>query len=100
MHLDIEDLAITPVNEAKMSSHAVSVEEVFDVVGSPDREDFRNPSTTPGVAPYVVVGPTRGGRILTVPVDETDTPGLFYPRTAYDSGSRQLAMYRRRRGRG
>lgn len=97
--LFLDDLLIDEVNEAKMAGHGVGVTEAMEVIVDVARyEVFRNPADSRAGAPYVVVGPTRSERLLTMPIDETPVDGLWRPRTAYDSGKQQtVAYYGRRR---
>jgi hypothetical protein len=77
-----------------VAAHGVAVTEVLEVVEDVTRYAiFRNPPAKRGGAPYVVVGPTRSGRLLTVPIDETYEDGLWRPRTAYDTGRQQAVAY-------
>jgi hypothetical protein len=95
--LSIDDLLIDEVNEAKMSRNKVTVTEAVEVIAGARYKLFRNPRSADAGAPLIVVGPTAGGRFITMPIDPTYTDGLYRPRTAYDSGKRQLDAYRARR---
>jgi hypothetical protein len=93
----LDELLIDDLNEAKMAEHGVGALEVQEVLISERREVFRNPAhSRRDGAPYVLVGPTRAGRILTIPIDSTPVEGLWRPRTAFSSGKQQLAAYARR----
>ena len=97
--LFLDDLLIDEVNEAKMAAHEVGVMEALEVLDVARYELFQNPARRRGGAPYVIVGPTRAGRLLTMPIDDTPVDGLWRPRTAYDSGKQQAVAYHgRRRG--
>ena len=44
-------------------------------------------------APWILIGPTVKGRLITIPLDETDETGLWRPRTAYDSSNKERRRY-------
>jgi hypothetical protein len=88
--VDIYDLAIDDRNEDEFAAHRVTVREVKQVLDETPRV-FRNGGT--GNAPYVIVGPTYGGRLLTIPIDPTPVPTTWRPRTAYDASPRDRARY-------
>ena len=54
---------------------------------------FRNPSRNG--APWVLIGPTHSGRMITLPIDATDEPEIWRPRTGYPSSAREKARYER-----
>lgn len=74
---------------AKMAEHSVTIREVFEVLeGSP--KGFRNHSEG---APWVLIGTTLSGRMITLPIDPSDEPGMWRPRTGYDSSNKELRRY-------
>jgi hypothetical protein len=88
--LDVNELVFDDDNEAKFAVHNVTVSEVQQVLDSRPRF-FRNSGQRR--ASHVMVGPTFGGRLLTVPVEEWGT-GLWRPVTAFDATPGQAARYR------
>ncbi len=95
--LYIEDLLIDELNEAKMSSHGVTVTEVLSVLDLDDYEVFANPSPDPDSSRWVIVGPSIVRDFVTIPIDATPIDGVYRPRTAFTSSRRQVEAYRRRR---
>jgi hypothetical protein len=93
----IDDLLVNDTNEAKMAAHGVGVTEALEVLEVDRYEVFHNRAAAEGGAPYVIVGQTRSGRLLTIPVDPTPLDGLWRPRSAYDSGRQQALAYGRHR---
>jgi hypothetical protein len=77
-------------NTAKLRGHRVSIREALEVLWNSPRA-FGNQS--PGGAPYVVIGPTDSGRMITLPIDATDEPEIWRPRTGYTSSARETERY-------
>jgi hypothetical protein len=91
MPLDVADLAFDDDNEAEFTAHRVTVAEVLQVLdGSP--RFYRNASGRR--ASHVMVGPTAGGRILVVPIEEWGGDGIWRPVTAFRASASQIARYR------
>lgn len=90
--VSVYDLQIDVHNEAEMARHGVTPIEVLQVLDD-DPRYFRNKKGHE--APYVMVGRTYGGRILTVPLAPTPVDGMWRPATAFDAGPHELARYRR-----
>lgn len=89
-------LLFTETTVQKLAAHAITSEEVRQVSDG-DRIVIRNPR--PRVAGSVLmIGPTHGGRILTVVLtpDTTDR-GAWHVRTAWDASAAQVSRYRRDR---
>lgn len=89
--IDVEGLVFDDENEAKFARHNVSsyeVQEVFE--GTP--EYFEN--LVGRRAPYVMLGTTRVGRLLLVPVEEWGSGDLWRPVTAYEPRPAQAARFR------
>jgi len=64
--------------------------------GDGDRVVIANPRPRVGVS--VLIGPTHGGRILTVVLNpERADPGAWHVRTAWEASRAQIARYRRDR---
>jgi hypothetical protein len=85
----VEQLLFDVRNLAKLAAHAVKMREAFEVVdGEP--KAFRNHSHG---ALWILVGPTKTGRYLTLPLDPTEVDGVWRPRTGYDSSAKELRRY-------
>lgn len=94
-HLHLDDALATHLEERGISGkHIVSFAEIQGVYqGAP--EYFAN---SPGRrAPAVMVGPTLEGRFLCVPIEPTDTWGVWRPVTAYTANTHHVERYRRHR---
>jgi hypothetical protein len=86
--------------------HNVRLTEIADVLAQGRARFFRNVAAETGTipsqveqveaerrAPLLMVGPTRAGRILCVPIEPTGRFGVWRPITAYDAGERLLRRY-------
>jgi uncharacterized DUF497 family protein len=90
LRIKVEEFAFDERNMTKLRSHRVSIKEVLEVLWNSPKA-FRNRS--PGGAPYVVIGPTHSGRMITLPIDATDEPEIWRPRTGYPSSQRETKRY-------
>jgi hypothetical protein len=86
----VYDLEFDEWNEAEMGAHGVTADEVRQVyeeapVFLPNKKGRR--------APLVMIGPTFGGRMLTVPIGRTAQPRVWRPASAWDSSAGELARY-------
>jgi uncharacterized DUF497 family protein len=81
---------------AKLASHGITPEEVRQV-NDGDRIVIRNPRPrVEGSA--LVIGPTHGGRILTVVLNpEPADAGAWQVRTGWEASSAQISRYYRNR---
>jgi hypothetical protein len=87
--LDVDGFLFDDRNIAKLAEHEVTIREAFEVLeGNP--KGFRNHSEG---APWVLVGATLSGRMITLPIDPSDEPGMWRPRTGYDSSNKELRRY-------
>jgi len=86
----VEGFAFDERNSAKLRLHRVSISEALEVLWNSPKA-FRNPSQEG--APYVVIGPTHSGRMVTLPIDATDDPEIWRPRTGYPSSQRETKRY-------
>jgi hypothetical protein len=87
--LEIDGLYFDQLNMEKMAQYNVTIREALEMIdGSP--KGFRNHSEG---APWILVGATRSGRMLTMPLDPTAEPAIWRPRTAYDSSNKELRRY-------
>ena len=94
MSVYIVDLQIDEGNAAEMARHNVTAEEVQQVLSNAPR--FLRNKGRRG-ATHVMIGPTYGGRLLTVPVAPTSVDGMWRPATAYDSSTGDRTRYVRER---
>jgi len=74
---------------SKMAEHNVTVREAFEVLEG-NTKGFRNHSQG---APWVLIGATLSGRMITLPIDPSEEPGIWRPRTEYDSSNKELRRY-------
>ena len=86
----VDELEIDDYNTAEMARHRVSPRDVRQVLNNAPRF-FRNKKGRS--ATQVMIGPTDGGRMLTVPLTPTSIRGMWRPATAFDAGRADLARY-------
>jgi hypothetical protein len=91
--IDVSSLVFDDENEAKFARHRITAAEVQEVHDKwpryyENREDRR--------ASHVMVGPTRAGRLLVIPIEEWGWPGTWGPVTAFEATPNQAARYRSR----
>ncbi|MBI2908309.1 MAG: hypothetical protein HYX92_11730 [Chloroflexi bacterium] len=80
MVVTIDSIVVDDYNESEMNRHGVSVREVFQVLEG-EFELLRNAGGHE--ATYLMVGKTRGGRWLTIPIAPTPQAGVWRPATAF-----------------
>lgn len=95
MPCKVLELEFDDWNEAEMAKHRVSVREVRQVL---DNEPVFVRNTKAHKAPIIMIGPTYGGRMLTVPLGETAIPGVWRPATGWSADAQECAKYRQARG--
>ena len=88
----VADLQIDEDNEAEMAAHGVTPEEVWQVWTNAPRY-FRNKRGRS--ATHLMIGPTFGGRMLTVPLAPTAQDDVWRPATAYDATTGDRKRYNR-----
>jgi hypothetical protein len=91
MVIDVDYLLFDDRNEAKFGANNVSLFEVQDVFDRYPRFYVNRPGRR---ASHVMLGPTRDGRMLVVPIQD-DGDGVWRPVTAFEPTPRQTARYRR-----
>lgn len=91
MRIWIDALVFDEWNEDECARHHVSAREVREVL---DERPVYVPNKRPHAAGILMIGPTIGGRFLTIPLAEQDIPGLWRPATAWDSSDAERARYR------
>lgn len=95
MPVRIYGLQLDDGNEAECAGHGVTAREVLQVL---DEAPRFFPNKRGHRAPLVMVGPTYGGRFLTVPLAPTDEPTIWRPATAWDASPGERARYDAARG--
>jgi hypothetical protein len=95
MPLRIYDLNIDEHNEAKARAHGVTEAELRQVL---DNQPVFLPNKKGHSAPVIMIGPTFGGRFITVPLSPTAIDGLWRPSTAWPSSEAEHARYTAARG--
>ncbi len=70
----VYDLELDEGNESEMARHGVSADDVRQVLDNAPKM-FENKGGRS--ADLVMVGPTSGGRFLTVPLARTPVPGVW-----------------------
>ncbi|MGH2467282.1 MAG: hypothetical protein ACRDGL_06090 [Candidatus Limnocylindrales bacterium] len=93
MGLDVRDLVFDDDNEAKFATHHISVDEVEQVLDKAPRFFVNRLDRR---ASHVMVGPTLGGRLLVVPLEDWGGDGYWRPVTAFDATAREEQRYSRR----
>ena len=91
----VEALEFDDANEAECARHGVTVREIRQVL---EHEPAFFQNKRPHRAQRIMVGPTYGGRFLTVPLAETPVEGVWRPATAWDSGDGERGRYRSAHG--
>ncbi len=87
--LDVSGLLFDDENLPKLAQHQVTIKEAYQVLWT-EPKGFRNHSEG---APWILIGPTYSGRMITLPIDPTRTPGIWRPRTAYESSAKEMRRY-------
>jgi uncharacterized DUF497 family protein len=88
--IDVAALLFDDENEAKMLAHRVSVDEVQQVR---DKWPRYYTNRAHRRASHVMIGPTRRGRMLVVPIEPCGRR-IWRPVTAFQATPSQAARYR------
>jgi len=88
--LDVRELVFDAVNEAKIADHGATVIDVLDVLDIEPRFFVNRRARR---ASHVMVGPTRSGRVLVVPIEDWGR-GVWRPVTAFEANGSQARRYR------
>ena len=95
--LDMDDALRRHIEErATYGKHRVSFLEIAQVHQSRHKL-FVNSSPT-GRAPLVMVGATRAGRFLCIPIEPTSKRGVWRPITAYEANRHHIERYKENQG--
>lgn len=89
--IDVGGLYFDDENEAKFRLHGVSVDEVQQVFEKWPRFYLNRLERR---ATHVMIGPTRSGRMIVVPIEPWNAEGLWRPVTAFEAAPGQAARYR------
>lgn len=90
MPIEIGDLQFDEGNESEMARHGVAPEEVLQVAMG-DFKAFRNKKGR--AASHVLIGPTLGGRLLSIPIVTTEVEGVWRPVTAWEASDGERTKY-------
>jgi hypothetical protein len=90
LRIRVYDLQIDDWNADEAARHGVSEAEIRQVL---DGEPVFLPNKKGHPAPIVMMGPTYGGRLLTVPLGPTGVDEVWRPATAWDSSHGERARY-------
>ena len=90
MRVNIFELQIDDWNADEAARHHVSEREIRQVL---DNEPILLPNKRGHEAPIIMIGPTFGGRMLTIPLSPTAMDGVWRPATAWDSSAGERARY-------
>jgi hypothetical protein len=88
--VDVLALAFDDRNLAKLAAHGLTMRDALDVL---DEDPRLMLNKSPEGAPYVLIGPTAVGRMVTLPIDPTNEPGVWRPRTGYASSDAEAIRY-------
>ena len=90
MRIRVYDLQVDDWNADEAAAHGVSEAEIRQVL---DEEPIFLPNKKGHSAPVIMIGPTFGGRLLTVPLRPTGVEGVWRPASAWDSSKAEWARY-------
>ena len=90
--IDVAALVFDDENEAKFNRNRVSLTEVQQVFMKWPKYYRNHPGAR---ASHVMVGPTRSGRTLVVPIESVGFDDLWRPVTAFEASPGQLSRYRK-----
>jgi hypothetical protein len=89
--IDVQALVFDDENEAKFAQHRVTAREVQEVF---DKWPKYYVNDSARRASHVMLGPTRKGRMLVVPIEKWDDEGLWRPVPAFEATPGQAGRYR------
>jgi hypothetical protein len=90
VHIRVYDLQIDDGNADEAARHGVREGEIRQVL---DGEPVFLPNKKGHKASIVMIGPTFGGRLLTIPLSPTAMDDVWRPATAWDSSAGERARY-------
>jgi hypothetical protein len=89
--IDVAALVFDDENEAKFKANKVTVDEVQEVWARWPRYYVNRAERR---ATHVMVGPTRRGKTLVVPIERWGSTDLWRPTTAFAANPGQVSRYR------
>jgi len=90
VRIRVYDLQIDDWNADEAARHGVAEAEMRQVL---DGEPVFLRNKKGRQAPAIMIGPTFGGRLLTVPLSPTGVEEVWRPTTAWDSSKDERARY-------
>jgi hypothetical protein len=90
--IDVAALVFDDDNEAKLARHQGSPAEVQQVFGKWPKYYVNKVDAR---ASHVMVGPTRTGRMLVVPIESLGIDDLWRPVTGFEASPSQISRYRK-----
>lgn len=90
MRLDVTELVFDSENEMKLAVRGIGPIDVLEVLDGEPRFFVNRRGRR---ASHVMIGPTLGGRLLVVPIEDWG-PGIWRPITAFDANTWQARRYR------
>jgi hypothetical protein len=94
--LRVYELEIDDWNADEAARHRVREAEIRQVL---DNAPIFKPNKKGHKAPIVMIGPTFGGRFLTIPLSPTRDETVWRPATAWESSDNERMLYQGARGR-
>jgi hypothetical protein len=89
----IAELLFDDENEGKLASHAISVEQAWQVLDNPY---VLEPNRRGRRADYLLIGRDDGGACIALPVERTIDPVIWRPVTGWYCKRSELARLNRR----
>jgi hypothetical protein len=90
MRIRVDELEFDDGNVDHMAPHGIRERDVRQVL---DHEPVFLPNKKGHAASVVMIGPTFGGRLLTIPLSQTAVERRWRPVTAWDSSKGERARY-------
>jgi hypothetical protein len=88
--LDVNELVFDALNEVKFADRGISPIDVLEILDQEPRFFINKRGRR---ASHVMVGPTKAGRLLVVPIEDWGR-GIWRPVTAFDANPWQARRYR------
>jgi hypothetical protein len=85
----VADFRVSERVEEKIAQHGVTLRQLFQTLSNP-YAIVRNRAR--GAAQYLFIGQDHGGACIAVPIDPTDEPTVWAPRTAWYCKASEWAL--------